>query len=344
MSRRRKGERVLGPYRNRRGWNVILVAPDGSRDPRYFPTKKKAEQVKRALEEQLHTEDHTTETAREAYERYLIEKGNKKLSRYCTLHAIERFFPDPIPLWGLTEKKCKARYKELRKELAVDTHRNMLVETKTFLRWCVEQRWIRSSPLEGVKGIGKRNKRKTQLRVKDARKWYRKALDLAADGDIGAVAALCTLLLGMRASEVVGRTVYDVDDDQEPGDLLWIPDSKTLAGRRTLEVPDSLQPHLAALCEGKQSQDPLFGKHCRDWPRHQVKRICRMAQVPEVTAHGMRGALATFGLRRGAPAHLVAAFLGHEDAKTTRDSYAEPDAAESAQRRRGWKLLEGGKK
>tara|TARA_R110002096_G_scaffold433887_5_gene654012 strand:- start:152742 stop:152930 length:189 start_codon:yes stop_codon:yes gene_type:complete len=58
----------------------------------------------------------------------------------------------------------------------------------------------------------------------------------------------------------------------------------------------------------------------------------------------MRGALATFGLRQGAPAHLVAAFLGHENDKTTREHYAEPDAAESAQRRRGWEVLEGGKK
>ena len=134
-----------------------------------------------------------------------------------------------------------------------------------------------------------------------------------------------------------------MDEDQEPGDLLWIPDSKTEAGRRTLEVPASLRPHLAALCVGKQSDDLLFGRHWRDWPCDQVKRICRAADVPEVTAHAMRGALATLGLRQGAPTHLVARFLGHEDDKTTRESYAEPDAAESAQRRRGWEVLEGGK-
>ena len=42
--------------------------------------------------------------------------------------------------------------------------------------------------------------------------------------------------------------VRDLDDD---GKLLWIPDSKTEAGRRTLQVPELLRPMLKALAEGK---------------------------------------------------------------------------------------------
>lgn len=343
MPPRRKGERVLGPYENRGGWVLFLVATNGARTLKRFTTKKEALAVKRDIAELIVTVEHTTESATESYEQFLVQKGNKPRSRYCTLNAIKRFFPQPVPLWGLTETKCKARYQELCSALAVDTHRNTLAETKTFFRWCVEERLISKSPLENVKGIGKRKRRKTQLRLKDARKWYRKALELAAEGDAGAVAALCALLLAMRASEVVSRTVYDVDEDRELGDLLWIPDSKTDAGRRTLEVPSSLQPHLAALCEGKKADELIFGKHWRDWPRHQVKRICRLVDVPEVTAHGMRGALATFGLRQGAPARMVADFLGHESDRTTREHYAEPDSMESASRRRGWEVLEGGK-
>jgi site-specific recombinase XerC len=77
---------------------------------------------------------------------------------------------------------------------------------RTFLAWCIERGWMRENPAAGVKGIGKRRPRgKTlgkashELRVKEARAWYAKALDLADGGDEGATAALVALLLGMRA-------------------------------------------------------------------------------------------------------------------------------------------------
>ena len=56
--------------------------------------------------------------------------------------------------------------------------------------------------------------------------------------------------MGMRANEIVTRVVRDLNDD---GKLLWIPDSKTEAGPRTLQVPE-LRPYLKALAEGKSPQ------------------------------------------------------------------------------------------
>jgi integrase len=79
----------------------------------------------------------------------------------------------------------------------------------------------------------------------------------------GAVAAMTALVMGMRASEIVSRVVRDLDDG---GALLWIPDSKTLAGRRKLQVPEFLQPYLVELARGRDPQAPLFGEHWRDWP------------------------------------------------------------------------------
>ena len=70
------------------------------------------------------------------------------------------------------------------------------------------------------------------------------------------MAALVTLVMGLRAGEVVSRVVRDLDDE---GKLLWIPDSKTEAGKRTLQVPDLLRTYLLALAEGKNSDDLLFG-------------------------------------------------------------------------------------
>jgi hypothetical protein len=52
----------------------------------------------------------------------------------------------------------------------------------------------------------------------------------------------------------IGR---DVDDD---GRLLWIPATKTPAGRRTVEVPEVLRPHLVRLHD-------RVGQLGRLWPR-----------------------------------------------------------------------------
>jgi integrase len=220
-----------------------------------------------------------------------------------------------------------------------------------------------------VKGIGKRRPRGKSLgksgntlRVKEARAWFGTALDLARrKGDEGATAALVALLLGMRATEITTRLVADIDDDEEVGDLLWIPCAKTPAGRRTLEIPAVLRPLLQACVEDKTPDRYLFeascpssviatrttepGKpHWRDWIIGNVHRICDLAKVPRVTAHAMRGLLATITAERGLAGHLIAATLGHEDERTTMNAYAAPGAAKTGVNRRGLRVLQGGKR
>ena len=118
------------------------------------------------------------------------------------------------------------------------------------------------------------------------------------------MAAMMSLLMGMRASEIVSRIVRDLDDE---GRLLWIPETKTEAGRRTLPVPEVLQPYLRKIAEGKGPNDSLFGEHWRDWPREWVQQICKAAKVPEVTAQGMRDRAPRHrGRRRVVPPRLRA--------------------------------------
>lgn len=86
--------------------------------------------------------------------------------------------------------------------------------------------------------MGKRRHGKAQLSIDEARRW---ALEFADQGEAGAVAAMMALVMGMRPSEIVSRVVRDLDYD---GRLLWIPETKTEAGRRTLPVPEFLGPYL----------------------------------------------------------------------------------------------------
>jgi integrase len=123
-------------------------------------------------------------------------------------------------------------------------------------------------------------------------------LKLAADENLNNDILRGLRRMGMRANEIVSRVVRDLDDD---GKLLWIPDSKTEAGRRTLQVPELLRPLLKALAEGKSPDAKLFGYHWLDWVRKWVKRICDAAGVPKVTAHGCAGCIRRWPWRTACP-------------------------------------------
>lgn len=354
MARRRnRNERVLGPYFDEFGgrWRLIMVGTRGKRTYRYYETEEQARQVARTARKDLNQPDTLSiEEAVEQYEVYMRDvKGNKATSAAITAIRLKSFFPDhALHLRELVPTRAEGYYEALttrigrtKKRLSVDTHRNMLAEAKTFLRWCVKKGWIRENPLEGVEGKGKRRRGKAQLRIDEARRWDRVAMAKAGAGKAGAVAALLTLYVDLRASEIVSRVVRDLDDE---GRLLWIPHSKTDAGRRTLQVPAMLRPFLLRLAEGKKPNAFLFGEHDRHWVRAWVKRICREAKVPEVTAHGMRGLHASLAIEHGVTAHIVAQAMGHESESTTLGgSYATAESVAKAKQARVLQVMAGGR-
>jgi integrase len=367
MARPKNNEpRILGPYLEPRGYRVVHVTRSGARTSYYAETEKAALRIVAALELELAQPDKTIKQALAAYETFMKDvKGNKPNSIDQTQRKLRRFFGDlSITVADLNERRCRALYETLRtstrqrklppaaegltvanaktagKPVSVDYHRNALAEAKTFLRWCVKEGMIDENPLEAVEGVGRRRHGKAQLRIDEARKWLRTAVDLASDGEAGAVAAMATLLMGLRASETIQRVVRDLDDE---GRLLWIPDSKTEAGKRAVLVPEPLRPFLRALAEGKRSEQLLFGKHWRDWPREWVQRICRRAGVVQVTAHGMRGLHATLAVEAGSTGPVVAAAMGHESfAQTTARSYARREAIGKARQDRVLTVMVGG--
>jgi len=365
-------EQVFGPYEQdedgRIRWRIIVIDANGKRWATLHKSERAAEIYKAEMQADLYRDARTTETALADYLKHLETKGTQQQSRDVTEWAIGQFFPEPVAIGMLSSKRCEKLYEDLRtrpskrtgKPLAADTHRNVLAQAKSFLDWCVKKGWIAENPCAEVEGIGKRRPRGkslgkdgNELRVKQARAWYRKALELADGGDEGAIAGLVALLLGLRASEIVSRKVGDLDEDEQPGDLLWIPCSKTPAGRRTLEVPDELRGPLLEIAEGKDAERYLFecdrphevglGKpHGRDWVIDQVHRICALAEVPKVTAHAMRGLAATIAGERGVISHVIAAALGHEDERTTETSYMRKGAKQAGTNRRGLQVLNGG--
>lgn len=294
--------------------------------------------------------DVTVEDAIGAYLRYLRdEKGNKPGPTEDTEYRLRTFFGEPsAPLADLTQDCCRRLYAALRsrisprtgKPFAVDSHRNILAEARSLLKWCRDsKRWLRTNPLDGVEGVGKRKHGKPQLRIDEARRWLAVAQAHATAGDAGAVAAMVALLLGMRATEIISRVVRDLDDG---GNQIWIPSSKTENGRRTLRVPVELRDHLLNLAANKGPDDLLFGDHWRDWVRKNVRRICTEAKVPHVSAHSMRGLHATLAMEAGVTGAVVAASLGQGSASVTVQSYADAAAVAAGKQRTTLRVLAGG--
>jgi integrase len=330
--------RVHGPYPHHDKW-LIKIVDRATRKAtnRIFETREEAEGVADTLKrQQRHEVGISVGRALNVYERWLREvghkgEGNKPRTVETTMQRLRRLFAEvtKIAVRALTPVLAGKLYDGLAG--AVDSRRNILAEAKTFLRWCRGKGWTKIDALEHVQGIGRRRRGKPQLTTDEARKFLAKALVLA-DADDGAIAAAMALLMGMRASEIVERTIRNLDDD---GRLLWITDAKTQAGVRRLEVPPQLQAHLQRIARGKGQGDRLFGPDAsRYWVLRSVQRICKAAGVPTVPAHGLRGTHATLAVSAGATSHVVAAALGHESFSTTARHYAKADAIEGAQQER----------
>jgi integrase len=319
---------------------LLITEKDGRQRYESYETKDAAEEAKRAINRAQ--AGPTLWEAMLSYFEYLERKGLKEHTVKTERYRLQSFFEldqpqcklQQVPLTEITAEQCAALYVKQTDRMSVDTHRNTLTKVKAFLTWCVKQKLIEASPAVEVEPIGRRKRGKEQLRVDEARKFMAVCQKHAAEGDSAAVAAMTALLLGLRGSEVVERMVRDLDDG---GRLLWIPKAKTEAGKRMLEVPESLRPLLAAVVKGKKPTDRIFTWKDRHWLLYHVRRMCREAGVPEVTAHSLRGLHATLAMEWGSTGRAVAAALGHTSfAMTTKRHYvAEGTSERMAQRRVG---------
>lgn len=240
------------------------------------------------------------------------------------------------PLRSLAPALARELFKKRGGEVAIDTLDGELATAVRFAQWCVAQGWLARDPFDKLAVVGERSRGKEQLRIDEARAFVRVALD---EGDERGLAAAIALLMGLRASEITNRVVRDVDDGAR---VLWIDRAKTRKGDRHLEVPEVLRPRLAALCAGRRGGEPLFGDVDRHWVGRNVRRLCRIAGVPVVCPHGLRGTQATIAVR-AVPAEHVAEQLGQTGPAVTRRHYLARGAEQDGQQRAALRVLAGGR-
>lgn len=296
----------------------------------------------------------------EAIGGYLEYQRTVKRNRDKTIetsgHVLRRFFGPvlDLPLATLRPARAAELYLALQvgeAALSGDSLRNYLAQAKTFCAWAVKAQLLKASPLANVEPVGRRRRGKPQPRIDEARQLLGVLFQEARAGDDGAVAALLAFACALRASEIISRTVRDVDDG---GRILWVDETesgfqpKTDAGRRQVDVPPELQALLLKRCKDKLPGALLLqgiggDQHDRGWPRKAVRRLCKLAGVPVVCAHALRGLYATVAIRSGTAPNVVAAIMGHESVGTTLKSYAAPGSEEAAMKDRALAALRGKK-
>ena len=337
--------RVLGPYRNRAGFRLVVIQ-GAHRKSITASTNEAAQQLKidllRAVSAQ---QEHTFAPALAEYVEHLQRtRGVLPATAVYISRRLGRFLPDTGSIRSLTAQQAAALYHaetqritQRRSPVAVDSHRALLKRTKAFFAWAQARGYVSDDPFSGVSPVGKSRTGKPQLRIDEARLFMQTTLQCAQQGDALALGVLLLLLLGLRAGEVVNRQVRDVDDE---GRILWISRGKTQNSRRRLQTPLVLIPLLQQQAKGKSAESLLFGTTSKgrplplDYLWHKVHALCQLAGVPRVCPHSLRGLHATLALEAGATGNLVATALGHGSFAITARHYADPDTLLDTQARR----------
>ena len=342
--RRDRTEKVHGPYKHRNRWRVVVTRPDRSQVVESFATRGEAEAVAAAARAQA--EGRTVMHAVDAFELRERERGLAAVTVERARRHLDALLRTDTnggrPLRWLTAKRASALYDEVQIGRAVDTHRNALAAGRAFGKFVVKRGWLLANPFVGVEAVGRRKRGKAQLHVTEARRLLDTCI---AEGSRESIAVSLALLLGLRASEIAHRQVRDLDDK---GRLLWVPKGKTAAARRHLEVPPVLQPLLLELAAERPAAAWLFGESdlarpTRYWVLWHVRRLCRAARVPVVSAHGLRGTHATLATAAGATSHVVAGALGHTSSAITEAAYIQSDVRADTTQRAALRVLEGGR-
>jgi integrase len=331
---RERGDRAYGPYKHRDKWRVVVVGADGVRTAATYASKASA--YERIAEVNEKTAERTVSNAIDAYLAENTAKTRSKQTIGYRLRGITGVGDHDRLLTKLTPSVAREMFTERALETSGDTQFHELASARMFAAWCIGKGWLRVDPFAGLKPTKGRKRGKEQLRIDEARKLLETCL---AEDSKDATAVALTLLCSVRASAITNRTVRDLDDGAR---VLWIEEDKTEAGDRRLEVPEVLRARLAKLAAGRSGGERLFGEADRHWLRYHTHRLCKLAGVPLVCPHGLRGTHASIA-RPVVPVEHVARVLGHSGTAITQRHYLAPGLERELDQRAVLTVLDGGR-
>lgn len=384
--------RVGGPEKHGKRWRVAKITATGQREHEYFlddedglaETKarifvlefrerrgKRSVTLATAVTEYLgHLRtyggnkgrpcgDNTIRIVRSKLEGLLqlvdpeARKANRGKRRPTELKIIDREMVAFTPLYA------RRLYSErVASGVSADTHRSELIYGNAFGQWCAIRGYVKVNPFAEVLPQGELSAGKDQLTVDEARRFYDVAM--ADTHPILGFASAAILLLGVRVSELLDRTVRDLDVG---GTVLRITKSKTKNSTRNLVIPESLRPGFQRLAQAASNgmlvrgqsgpSAKLFGTTRSGTVLKYVARLCAKADVPVVCTHGLRGSAISNAIESSTanamtqPTSVDAAIkaasvrAGHGGTKVTEVHYIRPGVVESARAAQAEQMMTG---
>ena len=333
--RRREPARVLGPYPQDHQWRVIEIDARGRRKSYTADSRQAANRLIAKLRANLGA--RTVGATIELWVAARLRLGDASPTTIEDQAARARSLLGPVidlRLGDVTERKAIALYERATTEptkktgapLHPATHRFYLHIVQSMWKWAQKQGYAQKNPWVEVEPIGRVSSGKPQLRPAEARRFAQLAEQEAAAGSGVALAALCCLSLGLRASEALGLTARDIDADA--GEV-YVNGTKTAAARRRLKVPSHLCTLLARAAATRQPDERLC-LALRQSLHAAVVALCARAGVPRVCVHGLRGTHASLAVSGGASVEAVARVLGHTSTKMTLGHYITEETATAA--------------
>lgn len=341
--------RIYGPYEHGDQWRVHYVTrrPDGTRKTEYSTHASRA-----AAEAEITgaRDEAQGVTVKASVDRFLAWKRDKGCAETTITNytfRLERLLDlaaNGMRPLGWTRTRGDELYKASVYG-AGDTHINGLNVGRMWGAFLVKSKLARANPFANVEAIGKRNRGsgKSRLTVNESRKL--EAYCFAHAGDPYAVLTYGYLMLGKRASELVGITVRDLDDD---GWLLRISKAKTEASIGSIGVSAELRDMLMGLAKGKPQDVRLFtnlsgGILTRHTAYARVRAVLAAAEVPVLSPQALRRTFTDNASRQGVSLHSIAKMAGHTSTAVTTRSYMAPEQAEAAAVERNFRVLAGGR-
>ena len=333
--RRREPARVLGPYIEDEQWRIIEVDARGRRKSYIAASRQEANRLAAKLRSNLGA--RTVGATIELWTTARLRSGGALPATVADQAIRVRALLGPVlglRLGEVTERKAAALYERVTTEpspktghpLSAASHRFYLSLVQRMWQWAQKQGYAQHNPWTEIEPVGRVSAGKPQLRPTEARRFAALAEQEAAAGSGLALASLCCLSLGLRASEALGLTARDID--AEAGEI-YVNGTKTVAARRRLPVPTSLRNLLGRAAAGRHPMDRLCVA-TRQTLHSTVVAMCARAGVPRVCVHGLRGTHASLAVSGGASVEAVARVLGHTSTKMTLGHYVTEEAATAA--------------
>ena len=347
---RRSNEwKVYGPYQHGRKWRLAYVRGSGDAREAHYETFDDRNEAEKTLAGSR--DEAQGVTVKQAVEKFLAYKRTKALAT-ATIDNYEFRLKRLLNLAKNGERPLrfvKSRGKELYAQSvrgAGDTHINGLNVGRMWGNWLVKQRLLKGNPFAEVEAVGRKRHGSTKSRLSVDESRRLEAYCFEHRDDPACVLTYGYLMLGKRASELVGITPRDLDDN---GWLLQIRKAKTEASVGAVPVPAELRAMLVALAEGKPAEVPLFLNSygepmSRYAARDRVKATCKAAKVAELPPQALRRTFTDNASRQGLALKSIAEMAGHTSEAVTKRSYADPGVVAGAAVERNLRVIAGGKR